>query len=761
MIPSSMSENIIKNVNYFDDLHIIAAFHKTFPNDAIPGKQIQKCQEGRYSLEMILSGKTALKLDQTVIPLESPCVFWIGDHHRTFEFLPIPGCAYEHLWIDFSGERGRRIYNSLRKTFSGEYTNLHSGKGEVAEIFRHFATLFKVARRPEPSAGNTLLIEQLVYEILLHGTDSVPEQADPHGIALLARQIKSEPFKKYDTECMAEKVGVSSVHFRMLFRQKTGKSLHQYILEQQMLTAGELLKKSQFRIGELADYCNYPDIGTFSRAFKRYYKVSPRQWLEMYYGEKNGSGAIYSDRNVIQKGNVVMEKQEVDYQVFVNHTQIPVYRAAATFAKVRAQEDGSTYGIGVFDSDEPVQVTIFCKRDLSTTKILPENAIPSARISPEKIEFQLAKHGSYIFETDGPEKTPLVLFFNPVEKNAPSPDAPTVRYFGPGVHSPGKIELRSGETLYLASGAIVEGNVWAQGDHIKICGHGILTQRTYPRQTVRHCLDFYHCTNVELRDFITCDPCYWNVVFRDCHNVLMDNVKICGSRMHNDDGIDICNSTDMTIRNCFIRSQDDVIAIKGLMDQEDLLHQDRSLNTTTFAPDSRGIRNILVENCILWCDAANVIRIGYECIAQAMEEITVRNCDVIHTSRLHEPVSAYWSHTVWYIQASHRMPVRNLLFEDIRIHLEIPSMPLMKIVSMECLPWSEFGRVENCTFRNIAVTTADPAFQGEIMVGGIENAPRHSVENITLDNVTVNGKKIHRDSENISFEGETENIRFF
>ena len=88
-------------------------------------------------------------------------------------------------------------------------------------------------------------------------------------------------------------------------------------------------------------------------------------------------------------------------------------------------------------------------------------------------------------------------------------------------------------------------------------------------------------------------------------------------------------------------------------------------------------------------------------------------------------------------------------------------MPLMKIVSMECLPWSEFGRVENCTFRNIAVTTADPAFQGEIMVGGIENAPRHSVKNITLDNVTVNGKKIHRDSENISFEGETENIRFF
>lgn len=214
MIRPCISENIIKNDNYFDDLHIIAAFHKTFPDDAGTGKQIQSCKVGRYSLEMILSGKTALKLDQTVLTLESPCVFWIGDHHSTFEFI------------------------------------LHT----AADI------------HPEE------------------------EKNDPHGIALLARQIKSEPFKKYDTERMAEKVGVSSVHFRMLFRQKTGKSLHQYILEQQMLTAGELLKNGQFRIGELADYCNYPDIGTFSRAFKRYYKISPRQWLETHYGEKNGSG---------------------------------------------------------------------------------------------------------------------------------------------------------------------------------------------------------------------------------------------------------------------------------------------------------------------------------------------------------------------------------------------------------------------------------------------------------------------------------------
>ena len=57
------------------------------------------------------------------------------------------------------------------------------------------------------------------------------------------------------------------------------KQQREYILNQQMLTAGVLLKSRQFRIGELSDYCGFSDLGSFSRAFKRYYRLSPKQWL--------------------------------------------------------------------------------------------------------------------------------------------------------------------------------------------------------------------------------------------------------------------------------------------------------------------------------------------------------------------------------------------------------------------------------------------------------------------------------------------------
>ena len=43
-------------------------------------------------------------------------------------------------------------------------------------------------------------------------------------------------------------------------------------------------------------------------------------------------------------------------------------------------------------------------------------------------------------EPDG-KKGPLLLFANPLEKDAPKAGEPGVIYFGPGVHKPGKIDV--------------------------------------------------------------------------------------------------------------------------------------------------------------------------------------------------------------------------------------------------------------------------------------------------------------------------------
>jgi len=435
--------------------------------------------------------------------------------------------------------------------------------------------------------------------------------------------------------------------------------------------------------------------------------------------------------------------QTYDFEVFVNGRKIELYKVMQTFAPGRIEYDGGHYEIGSFDSDDTVEVEIRSKRDLSATTILPENAKIEAKRTAGAVKFSLKTHGTYIFEPQTYKDTPLILFFNGTEKQIPDKNDPKVRWFGPGVHSEGRIELHDGETLYLAPGAIVEAALFAKGSNITVCGRGILTQRALARKAVRFSVDFYHCDDLRLDGVIFADPCIWNVVLRDCRRVSLDNVKICGGRMINDDGLDVCNSTDVTIRGCFIRAQDDIITPKGFYDEEGLNVWDKEYITTHFEPDCRPISNVLAENCVFWCDAANVFRIGYECIAAAMENITVRNCDIVHVCDVFRPQEEYWTNTVWYIQPDHRMPIRNLLFEDLRIYVDVPDLVLMRLTPMECPPWSEFGRIENCTFRNITLSGPSKTFKGHILIAGHDE--NSTVKGITFDNFTVFGKKITAD----------------
>ena len=120
---------------------------------------------------------------------------------------------------------------------------------------------------------------------------------------------------------------------------------------------------------------------------------------------------------------------------------------------------------------------------------------------------------------------------------------------------------------------------------------------------------------------------HWTIVPRGSRNVTIRNVKLCNSRVQNDDGINPCNSQDVLITDCFIRSDDDCVALKGL----------------NFDDANSNVERITVENCILWCDRARIFLLGHESRAQFMRDVTLRNLDIIHFSASSaEFVGEFW-----------------------------------------------------------------------------------------------------------------------
>ena len=70
----------------------------------------------------------------------------------------------------------------------------------------------------------------------------------------------------------------------------------------------------------------------------------------------------------------------------------------------------------------------------------------------------------------------------------------------------------------------------------------------------------------------------------------------------------------MRIRNCFIRTKDDCIAIKSTGDEL-----------------RRGTRNIDVADCVFWnAEWGNALEIGFELRTDEIRDIVFEDCDVIH-----------------------------------------------------------------------------------------------------------------------------------
>ena len=68
---------------------------------------------------------------------------------------------------------------------------------------------------------------------------------------------------------------MSEYHFFRRFKEVYKRTPYQYITEQKMHFAKQLLKGSKRSVSEIAACCNFPDVFSFSKAFKKFYGVPP------------------------------------------------------------------------------------------------------------------------------------------------------------------------------------------------------------------------------------------------------------------------------------------------------------------------------------------------------------------------------------------------------------------------------------------------------------------------------------------------------
>lgn len=446
------------------------------------------------------------------------------------------------------------------------------------------------------------------------------------------------------------------------------------------------------------------------------------------------------------------------------------------------------------ETDEPLHFEITPKEGFERVVVRPESLGIQPEITADgKIIFTLQKPAYFTVEPYE-RRNVLHIFADPCsDYGAVDKTDENVLYFGRGEYEAGVIELKSNQTLFIDEGAVVYASVCARdAENIKICGRGILDNSHNKEEILfevaaenntsavnnairRHTVQIEYCKQVTIEGITIRDSLVYNIRPIGCQGLNIENVKIIGCWRYNSDGIDMHNCIDVHINNCFIRTFDDSICVKGFDcyyegDVEKAVYEAMHRNGVVYDT----FKNVVVENCTVWNDWAKCLEIGAETRAEEICNIVFRNCNIIHVQGA--PMDCY---NIDYAD------VHNVVYENINIEYDdiIPAGKIQcndtdvyKNDEPDYAPFlfeavveyhfeysaggTRRGKIRDITVRNIHLNAG--RHTPKIRLVGYDS--EHKTENISFSDIFVNGKrienaedikfKIDNDVSNITFNGE-------
>jgi hypothetical protein len=411
--------------------------------------------------------------------------------------------------------------------------------------------------------------------------------------------------------------------------------------------------------------------------------------------------------------------------------------------------------------DDPPETTnprpaAFCYFDFSGGPVEIEVAVKPIETRPtvESVVIRPSRHkifpavqdGTFRFSLDGPAKlsiepngnvwAPLFVF---ADRPVPSPPAegdPTItRYFGPGVHVAGMIEPKSNEKIYFAGGAVVYGQLNLQKvKNVRIFGRGILDASKAPRKGDKQSRNDYgqhapvarvlFCNQVRVEGIHLIDSPSWTVQAAHSDDVEIDDVRLVNWR-ENSDGIDIVSCERVRVTDCFLRTWDDALLVKGLTDQ---FYPRMENGGWSPAGVRKPCRDVVFERCVVWTDRAQVLHLGLETRTTEICDIIWRDLDVIHAFSL----------GLCSIRNGDAAAVHDLLFENIRVE-DARCRYLLEIATEETYVTADDhrGPIDRIVFRDINVT-GDKLPPSELRA---ESADAR-IADVSFENIRFNGKLI-------------------
>ncbi len=244
-----------------------------------------------FELIRILDGKFHLMVDGTSLVAQKGDILFIQDgilHGGTPK-----NCKYECVVFDLklllqdNHICAKQIRSIINHTIS---INILLSEGSPA-LRQTVSNIFDALR--EKRAGYEFIVQGALYQLFGIIIGEHLYKKTPHASAATQHHIRnfktvlnfieSHYTENISLDTLAKEAGMSSKYFCRFFRDMTDRTPIDYLNYYRIECACEQLSTTSTSITEVALNCGFGDMSYFSKLFKRYKNVTPRQYMNQQF----------------------------------------------------------------------------------------------------------------------------------------------------------------------------------------------------------------------------------------------------------------------------------------------------------------------------------------------------------------------------------------------------------------------------------------------------------------------------------------------
>lgn len=275
------------SLNIFNELSELVTFQINSCSEVHhPESWIERRQHKDYDLWCIQEGQIEIRIQEELYyAYEGDLIFFSPKVAYTATTLSI-NCKFIFIHFDFGlGEHHQILDNFqlsgiIKSTLVGEERRLFL---DAYDHYKNSAPMSAIHLK----GCLTILIAKIMKHYgeeqyrgeFIHDQTQQKLTIDFYKLEPVFDFIHEHIYQTIRVKDLATVAGMSEKYFISYFKQTLGLTPGRYIYQLKMNRARELLYSKRYSIQQIANMLGYPDPYSFSKAFKKYYKVPPSKFV--------------------------------------------------------------------------------------------------------------------------------------------------------------------------------------------------------------------------------------------------------------------------------------------------------------------------------------------------------------------------------------------------------------------------------------------------------------------------------------------------